>query len=789
VTLSDETAWGDAGPPKPLSDDGEATAFGGSGWEGAPPLAPETVGDERTFAPNVQAPTPTDENQTQWSLAPGEAPAPLATGGQPPPKIGERFGAFEVLQELGQGGMGSVYRVREVHSGRELALKVVSAHGVSTAARERFVREGQLMAELRHPGVLKVHSAGEVSGRQFLACALVRGALGLTSAWEERDLDTRVGWLRDAAEALGYAHARGIVHRDVKPDNLLVDAQGKLIVADFGLAYSAAAERLTLSGAFMGTPFYMAPEQVTGDRGVMGPPTDVWALGVILYTALTGELPFAARGVAQVSTRILFRAPTPPRRVNPNAPRPLAAICLKALEKKPDRRYPDGAALAADLERALAGEPVHAKGPRRRALVVAALLTIAAPLLAFAAWALTAEHSTGPVAVRDTKAPRLVVEVPKTLRVDVQTGRLVISGTVRDASPVRVSVGEASVNVEPGNSFSLAVELRPGENDLKVEVVDAAGNVGRSKRRVVTWPHGPLWFRGLHGIRRPPWPLPTGLTAGSEPGEYLWAKDGSVLVWVPAGVFDMGADGGAVNAALFSESAVQKALGQQHDTRRSVTLTQGFFVGKHEVTCGLYARFCREAKAFQEPSRVFHMRIEQSDVPGESIFVRGEGRLHRAGDDEPVTRVTWVQAQAYADWAGLRLPTEAEWERAARGDDRRPFPWGDEAPGPTRANRLGTDDGHDYTSPVGSYPEGASPYGCLDMSGNVWEWVADWAGALPDTRELTDPLGPAQGSHRVLKGGGWSLGFEFALRVATRSARAPDDGNNRTGFRVCLSPR
>ncbi len=313
-----------------------------------PPAAPPSP------ASPAPAPPPGLADAGGFGLSPG---ARLPRGLAP----GRTFGAYRIEAELGRGGMGVVFRAHDATAGHQVALKVTLGE-VGTRQRERFLREGRITASLDHPNILKVYAAGEAEGTLFLAYELVEGARSLKEAFAERDLPARVTLVRDAAEALGHAHARGVVHRDVKPDNLLVDAQGRLRVADFGLAGSQSLGRMTRTGAQIGTPAYMAPEQVRGQRERIGPPADVWALGVVLYEALTGERPFRGPTLTELYDQILAARPTPPGAGRPQVPADLEAICLQALAPQPSRRYRDAAALARDLERAREGRRVHARG-------------------------------------------------------------------------------------------------------------------------------------------------------------------------------------------------------------------------------------------------------------------------------------------------------------------------------------------------------------------------------------------------------------------------------------------
>jgi serine/threonine-protein kinase len=287
-----------------------------------------------------------------------------------------------------------------------------------------------------------------------------------------------------------------------------------------------------------------------------------------------------------------------------------------------------------------------------------------------------------------------------------------------------------------------------GVTTIDLVARDAAGNEARAQRTVTR-------------VAPPPEPapeLPPGFVAGPEPRTAINEKDGSVLVWLPPGSFRMGNGVGDARP--------------RHDVR----LTRGAWIGRTEVTWAQFRRFC-EATGRAPP------RAELSP----DGFARFE-----PGPEHPVFNVTWSDAKDYVAWAGLRLPTEAEWEWAAGGGRGARFPWGDRTPvfGEVYANAAtpldlglpGQDDGTPFTAVVGAFPAGASPFGALDVAGNVDEWVDDWFGPYP-SRPQTDPRGPSSGARRVYRGGSWAS----ALRecgVSGRASANPEYANAHLGFRV-----
>ncbi|MBL4848042.1 MAG: serine/threonine protein kinase [Planctomycetes bacterium] len=305
------------------------------------------------------------DREDEWSFAWETSEGGVARGPGPEaaftPQIltpGSLFaGVFRIDGVLGRGGMATVFRAHDLRVDRQVALKILQKRAAPDRLA-RLRREGELTANLHHTGIVRIHSAGDVDGLPWLAYEVVEGARTLDVALEPLDRSARVRVLRDVATAVGHAHARGIVHRDLKAENVLVDLAGRPRVIDFGLAYHEELQTLSKSGAILGTPLAMAPEQFTGKRGLVGPPTDVWALGVLLYTALTDEHPFEAETLIQLATLVAAGRVTPPRTLDPSVPPGLSAICLACLKTKQSDRYPSAELLAQDLDAWLDGRPL-----------------------------------------------------------------------------------------------------------------------------------------------------------------------------------------------------------------------------------------------------------------------------------------------------------------------------------------------------------------------------------------------------------------------------------------------
>jgi tRNA A-37 threonylcarbamoyl transferase component Bud32 len=302
-----------------------------------------------------------------------------------------RLGRYELRNMLGRGAFGLVYRAWDTTLNRDVALKRPRA-GVLDApgSVERFLREARSAAALRHPHIVAVLDVGEVDGEPYLVSALVEGR-NLAEELADRRPGFRKAaeWVVSLAEVLEHAHGSGVIHRDVKPSNILVDRDDRVYLADFGLAKSdTSAATLTMEGQVLGTPAYMAPEQARGDRGRVDARNDIYSLGVVLYKLLTGTRPFPGADQMEL-VRIQVEDPHRPRRLDDTIPRDLETVCLKAMAKAPGHRYPNAADFAVDLRRFLRGQSVHARrvGPigaawrvcRRKPLVfgLAAALVLA----------------------------------------------------------------------------------------------------------------------------------------------------------------------------------------------------------------------------------------------------------------------------------------------------------------------------------------------------------------------------------------------------------------------------
>ncbi len=334
-----------------------------------PTLAPDDPGVVRDddelglqLAPEVEEASRRNELEADRPTGPWPPASPARPGHVP--EVLADFGRYELLGEIGRGGMGVVYKARQKGLDRTVAVKMIlGSHLAGPEQVERFYAEARAAARLRDPHVVAIHDVGQIHGQHYFAMEFVDGP----SLAEKLSADAiaprdAAGLVATVARAVDRLHQRGIVHRDLKPSNILLDRAGCPFVTDFGLAKMFGGEgNHTRTGAIVGTPGYMAPEQAAARAGDVGPRSDVYSLGAILYETLAGRPPFDEKHPLDTLVQVLEGEPIPPSRIRPDVPRTLERICLKCLEKAPGDRYASAEALADDLDRFVAGESVEAR--------------------------------------------------------------------------------------------------------------------------------------------------------------------------------------------------------------------------------------------------------------------------------------------------------------------------------------------------------------------------------------------------------------------------------------------
>jgi serine/threonine protein kinase/formylglycine-generating enzyme required for sulfatase activity len=650
-------------------------------------------------------------DETKGGSGPGSDPAwgHGDASGEMPTQLGD----CRIIREIGRGGMGVVYLAEDVPLHRHVALKVLAPAVASNDwAIARFRTEARAAGRLNHPAIVPVHSFGVDRGVHFIVSDLVEGEtlharLSTTRSGRASELSGKkppsapaspevrpsgspsesveelpgvvtlkpdelrvaVEIAATVAEALDHAHEKSIIHRDVKPGNIIIDDEGCPHLTDFGLARDLETDSLTRTGVLAGSFYYMSPEQALAHRVAIDHRTDIFSLGVVLYELLTLRRPFGGRTSQQVLHAVSFHDPRRIRAVSPAVPRDLEVVCLKALEKNPDDRYQTAGALADDLRRFLAGEPVHARPPgilRRVRRFVALHRAVSA-----AAAAVVTMTVLGAVVVT-----RLPVSGMSTLIVtaDVEDARVEIRKIdLMSRRPMAgLDLGAATVD---------RMDVEPGF----YRIVVSADGVGFSEHTRFLEPD--------RSYRIDATILPTSeVTVG--------------MIEIAAGPFPFGMDPPAYPS---------------HELR--TVECDAFWIDKTEVSNGEY--------------RIF---LEETGHPKPEFW----GGVYRPEWDHlPAVGVTWDDARAYAEWAGKRLPTELEWERAARGLNGLLYPWGND-PVPTNdiavlgrpreTTQSHTQDEQafrdayaEFAHAVAAVPAGSSdvsPEGLLHVLGNASEWTA-----------------------------------------------------------------
>ena len=877
------------------------------------------------------------------SAPPDKGPVPAFDLGHP-----DHVGPYRVLEKLGQGGMGAVYRAQHGQSGRTVALKMIRPEFLdSEVARKRFQREVQAVSRLDHPCICRVYEVGDESGVPYMALQLVDGVdLGqrIANAKQSSSSDDSgcaplpvpaspgarpstfgtargeilavVRLFERVARAVHTAHEHGLVHRDIKPGNLMVTAEGEPVVLDFGLALdeSAKGSVLSLPGEFLGTVEYMAPEQVSG--GTVDCRTDVYSIGVSLYESLSLELPIRGGSRAEIPARIIHEEPLRLRRLNRAVPRDLEVVVHKAIDKHPGRRYASGLELAEDLRRVCAIEPVLARpaGPvlrlqrwaRRNPVATLLLLTftvglagstwqfvraegalgefnllahnvkfreaMAARSALYPAWPDKAERmrrwlrdEADPLIASSSDLERTLSELraeaspwtvaerqkdrqnhPDAARLDHGKRELVALRKEREETKgddrkstlrrgwmneeivrIEAEIAVLTESVKERITFRLPRPSRQFLHDALAELIadlqlfaDPKTGARASVARDLAWAetvrqhsitvHEQRWRDAAaaietsdkyHDLHLPPqiglvpigpdprsglWefvhlrssrtgsPLPS---RDPDTGRFVFTEDtGIIFVLLPGGLFKMGGQKDDDQKPNYDELA-DPVQGPVHD----VTLDP-FFISKYEMSQGQWFRLSGgEMPSYYHPKELKDGTLKQ-------IFTL----------KSPVEQVSWRRCDTLLRKFRLDLPTEAQWEYAARAGTSTPWWTGTEPLGLRGAVNLADvtaqkdgvlwkdlclwlEDGYVVHAPVDTMKP--NPFGLHNVIGNVWEWCLDsWEAYTTPVHEGTGLRHAVNLSRRVYRGGSCADGLGYG-RVGLRAGTKPDNSGWHEGVR------
>jgi len=754
-------------------------------------------------------------------------------------------GRYKLEQCIGSGGMGEIYRARRMHIGDTVAVKVLRADVVEDEkSRQRFYREARAAAMLHHPNAVVIHDFGEdADGTAYIVMELLVGRSLRQVLVQEGTISAvrAYGIIRQASAALDAGHRNGIVHRDIKPDNIILldsnDAADHVKILDFGIAKvldnktldtHSLEQRLTNVGSVIGTPHYMAPEQCQGEEADSR--SDIYSLGVVLYELLTGVAPFLAKTPTGVAIKHVTEKPRPLREINPSVPEAIDRVVLHALEKDPNARPQTALELARAFENALVsepdtmrfirsgesqrittsmiggiGDPEVARTPTQPGTPVPSqnFETTVSPQSAPQNFETTVSPSTGAdqlkqsgdsatefiarvqttgeppkpagdaatefiARVKTTEPPKPVGDAATEFIARVKTTEPPKSGATPSAPSAQALQGTELLPisedrpqikpVEPAKRQEAGKKPSPADKPEKKEEKKEKKKAGATPpiKKPAPTPAAimkqPLVLIGVaaalvviisviaywrHHQRQ--------LLERQRQEQLLLERQRQQSVaivpppgmaYVPGGEFLLGRDG---------EDIPEK---ENEKPAHPVTVAP-FFIDLTEVTNEQYQKFV-DAKGYKPPPvwQGNHFPVDANKVP--------------------VTDVTWEDVKAYAEWVGdgKRLPTEEEWEFAARGTDGRMYPWGPEW-APNLSNSKSDENEKQRLIEVGQFPKGASPFGLLDMAGNAWEWTASDYKVYPGGAPYNPPNGFK--NLKVIRGGN----FDSMPKIVAATVRRP----------------
>jgi serine/threonine protein kinase len=630
---------------------------------------------------------------------------------------------YEIIEEIGRGGMATVYRAVQKNLQRPVALKVIHQNLVHDSEFvARFHREAQVCASLQNPNIVTVYDEGEVSGVHFMAMELLDGRdlHHIIRQQGQLTVEQTLAWIAPIAQALQYAHSRGIIHRDIKSSNILVSNNGRPVLMDFGIAHAASGTRLTQTGLVIGTPEYMSPEQAEGKP--IDHRTDIYSLGIVLYECLTGQVPFKADNPLSIIMKVVNEAPAPPINLNNKVPPWLSNAILKSISKNPGDRFAEAGIFA----EALTGNSTQKYDP----------------------------STIGMEQEFHSKKPEAQTKAPAQSEVTWKLGDSII------ASEPPKSVTQAKKAKQSSNTglkvaawllfiallfsaalwFNQYVEEQDARKSEEIFYNNALtrNTIADYDRYLRTYPNGRFFYE-----------------AKRRKEEFIEEQSRNdpfhdQMVFVKGGTFTMGCTSEQGSDCYDNEKPSHR-----------VTVSD-FYIGKYEVT--------------QKQWRT----VMGSDPP-ELPF--------KGCDDCPVDRLSWNDVQDFIKKLNqttgkkYRLPTEAEWEYAARG--------GNQSRGYKYAGSNNIDEvaWYEVNSDLRINPVGRkkpNELGLYDMSGNVWEWCSDYFGSFSNDPK-TDPHGPPSGWFIVHRGGSLHCSSRLC-RVTNRSSFTPNTSHHlKFGVRLSLS--
>ena len=679
--------------------------------------------------------------------------------------IGQHIERYRITERLGEGGMAVVYKAYDIRLERNVALKLIRTEAIPQEQHERlmqrFEREAKAQAGFSHPNIVPVYDYGVEQGLPYLVMEYITGGTLKERLTGSRPNQQALRWLIPIASALSYAHKVGVVHWDVKPSNILFDQEGRPILTDFGIAKILETSDISLTGTGLGvgTPEYMAPEQWQGQASAA---SDQYALGIVLYELLTGKKPFTAETPLAVALKQMNEPLPRPRDLVESIPEQVEKLLYKALAPNPEDRFENMSVFLTELEYLLQ-KMVSAKAVQRP---FSALVNSDIEPFAFRQEAeyedQLSENHEHPGRTTPPSSPN---DRSKTSRKGLSYWLMWVSIGAALVSLVCLGAVLFLSNMDLNGLRMQSVDNMVETITQETKMSGAMDN-SQTNFEMTAPSHTPSPEPSLTPI---PIFTPTITPTLGIGSSYLRDVDGMVMMFVPAGNFLMGSDHNDPDAFA-------------HEKPQREVYLDAFWMDAYEVSNALYAQFVSQTGYRTLAERQGHSYKYDASwnwIPAPGIYWRNPmGDGHFPDDGLPVVHVSFEDASAYCNWAGGRLPTEAEWEKAARGVNGLRYPWGNEF----NSEYLRF---HASTGPVSvdQFPQGVSPYGIYNMAGNAFEWTNDWYRVdYYSISPRENPSGPPTGELRVMRGGSWH-NSRRNVRTTHRDTSLPEYMNALLGFR------
>ena len=722
---------------------------------------------------------------------------------------------YEILEEIGRGGMATVYKAKQKNLNRIVALKVIPKEFThDTEFVTRFQREAQSAAKLNHHNIITIHDVGEIGGYPYIAMEYLEGGdlhqriqkEGVLSEKETKKI------ILPIIDALGYAHYMGIIHRDIKSSNIMLGKKGRPVLMDFGIAKSTEGTKLTKTRGFMGTPEYSSPEQADSDQEVDFR-TDIYSLGIVLYEMCTGRVPFMSDNPLSVLNDQMHKYPTNPKELNAKLTDGLVNILLKSISKQPDDRFQSCEVFAEALEKGeiqQAGKtnikPVtkeqsdktikikkKKREPKQQTSVfpkiLFSLLLLAIIVIVGIIITNTQKHQeisiilqTAEVHFNNGSYDKAEERYYSVLEIDrgneaAKTGLKLIETERRRQLELAEAEERRLEAEEQLRQQQVAEKLRKqkaAEKLRKQQKAEAAKAKEQLRQQQKAEAEKLRKQKEAEKLRKQQEAEKLRKQKAAEKlrrEKAFFDNTPSGMIAVKGGTFQMGNNGGS------NEKPVHEVY------------VSDFYIGKYEVTVEEFKEFI-DAKGYKTDaekkgySNIYDGKWKKKNGVTWKCDVKGNTRS-RSEYDHPVIHVSWNDADAYCRWKGGRLPTEAEWEYAARGGNKSR---GYKYAGSNNVKDVAWYDGNSGSKTHKIGTKQPNELGIYDMSGNVWEWCWDWYDSDYYSRSpKNNPQGASSGKYSVLHGGCWVSNVNYC-RVAIRDRFSRDYSSHGSGFRIARTP-